>query len=146
MNTIYCSIDSIKSMTNMAVIFNKSQNAQNASNQLNPECLIIICTTCVLIVCIVCLFIYIITNKKKQNTIKTLLEKDEAIRKVIEQHIVSTNKQILNNISEDIWKKKETEILEKFINEKNNESLVEKYISDEIKKQLPKLIKEALNN
>ena len=146
MNTIYCSIDSIKSMTNMAVIFNKSQNAQNASNQLNPECLIIICTTCVLIVCIVCLFIYIITNKKKQNTIKTLLEKDEAIRKVIEQHIVSTNKQILNNISEDIWKKKETEMLEKFINEKNNESLVEKYISDEIKKQLPKLIKEALNN
>lgn len=138
MNTIYCSIDSVKFMPNMAIIFSDSQN-KNAS-ACTPECLLIICVTIVLVVCIICLFVYLIGNRKKQESIKNILKNDEGLKKEIQNNVKKTDEETLRNIVEDIWQQKVSLICEQVISDKDKEKIFNKYISEEIKRQLPKLL------
>lgn len=87
MNKIYCTVDSIMTTSKMTLVL-KEPPSQITNVEINLWCIVTISVAIVLVVGIICLFAYLMSNKRKKESIKSLLKKDKEIHEIIADYIL----------------------------------------------------------
>lgn len=129
--------------TSKMTLILKEPQSQITHVEINLGCIITICAAIVLVVGIICLFAYFLINKKKQDSIKTLLKEDTDIKNTLVEYI-SADKEILKKIVNEIWTKKESEIKEEIVKKYKEDKEIREYLEKKTQDQLRELILDAL--